>query len=129
MSVVIPERTAFTERPRSANPPRKNASPERPIEVLSSGTSSVGPESEPVGISIETLEGRGSIIARAESWSSSLVGAWSTLMLRGLSPAAEMDAVPLPAEPDAPSSRGGSQLASDMPEILDEIVEVPSLGS
>ena len=50
-------------------------------------------------------------------------------MLRGLSPAAEIDAVPLPAEPEAPSSAGASQPASEIPDILDEIVEVPSLGS
>ena len=75
ISVVIPERTAFTDLPRSENPPRKNASPERPCVELSSGMSRACPESELVGTSTDTDDGSGSIIATAVRRSSSMVGA------------------------------------------------------
>ena len=65
--MVIPERTELTDLPRSANPPRKKARPDSPCDVLSSGISRAGPESELVGISMDTDEGRGSIIATAVS--------------------------------------------------------------
>ncbi len=90
MSEVIPDRTLFTDLPRSAKPLMKKATPERPFEVLNSGTSRLFPESDPVGIWILTVEGSGSIEAITESESPPTVGAWSTLMLRARSPAADI---------------------------------------
>ena len=47
----------------------------------------------------------------------------------GLSPEADNDAFPLPSGPNAPSETGGIQVTSEIPEILDEMAEVPSFGS
>ena len=86
MSEVMPDRTLFTDLPRSANPLMKKATPESPFEVLNSGTSRLDPESDPVGICIPTVDGSGSIEAITESESPPTVGAWSTLMLNARSP-------------------------------------------
>ena len=67
MSEVIPASTLLTERPRSAIPLMKKATPEIPFEALNSGTSRVGPESLPVGICTPIVEGRGSMDATTES--------------------------------------------------------------
>ena len=75
MSEVIPERTLLTERPRSANPLMKKATPDSPLEVLNSGTASADSASAPVGISTDTEEGSGSMEASTESASSPCVGA------------------------------------------------------
>ena len=50
ISDVTPARTLLTERPRSAMPLMKKATPDSPLEALKSGISRLGPESEPVGI-------------------------------------------------------------------------------
>ncbi len=50
ISDVTPARTLFTERPKSAIPLMKKATPDRPFEALNSGTSRLGPDPDPVGI-------------------------------------------------------------------------------
>ena len=129
MSVVMPERTPFTDRPRSENPPMKNATPVIPSEESSSGISREGPESDPVGISTDRLEGRGSISARTFNGRVSLEGALPMLIRIAFLPSMVAKAVPIPALPEAPSSSGGIHPTSLTPETVAEREEVLLVGS
>ena len=127
--MVIPASTSLTDLPRSAKLPMKNPNPERPLEVFNCGIANEGPDSEPVGISSENVEGRGLISAATLSGKWSLVGAFPTLIIIGFEPTTVAEALPLPAEPVAPSSRGGVQPKCLRPEILEERVEEFEEGS
>jgi len=129
MSVVIPAKTPFTDLPKSANPPMKNANPEIPFDVFNSGISRDGPEPEPVGIFNDNLGGIGSISAKTERGRSSEVGAFPTLIKKGSRPSNVANAVPIPEGPCAPSSKGGIQPTSLIPEIDADSDEVWLLGS
>ena len=129
ISVVTPERTLFTDLPRSENPPMKNATPVIPCEESSSGISREGPDPEPVGISTDRLEGRGSISASTFNGRLSLEGAFSMLLRIAFLPSMVANAVPIPAFPEAPSSRGGIHPTSLMPVTVAERDEVLLSGS
>ena len=129
MSVVIPDRTPLTDLPRSENPPMKNATPVIPSEESSSGMSRDGPESEPVGISTERVDGSGSISASTFNGRESFDGAFPMLIRIAFLPSMVANAVPIPAFPEAPSSRGGIHPISLTPDIVDEREEVLLGGS
>ena len=129
MSVVIPERTPLTDLPRSESPPMKKANPVNPCEELNSGTSNEGPESDPLGICRDRLDGSGSISARMLNGSFSLDGALATLIFIEFLPSIVANAVPIPSGPGAPSSTGGIQPTSLMPVNVADSEEVLLWGS
>ena len=107
----------------------KNATPVIPCEEFSSGMSREGPESEPVGISTDRLEGRGSISASTFNGRASLEGAFPMLIRIAFLPSMVANAVPIPAFPEAPSSRGGIHPTSLTPDTVVEREEVLLGGS
>ena len=107
----------------------KNATPVIPSEESSSGISRDAPESEPVGISTDRLDGRGSISASTFNGRESLDGAFPMLIRIAFLPSMVANAVPIPAFPEAPSSRGGIHPISLTPDIVDEREEVLLGGS